>query len=249
MFFIVSKVFWFVAAPSNLLMLGALIGCAIVARRALMACAVLVALIYSPLAALPLQMVETRFPTPAGLPEAPTGIIVLGGAARHLEGWPRPRLNDAGDRLLAMAQLAAAYPEAPLVFTGGEGSLRDVGRAEADIVRNLAASLDLDTGRVLFEARSRNTAENARFTKALLQEAGLPLDGWLLVTSAFHMPRAVGAFRAQEVGVLPYPVDHRGRGALTLAARLTALDLGAREWLGLVAYRITGRTRAIWPAP
>lgn len=255
MFFIASKVVWFVAAPSNLLFLALLASGARTARRgpagrlALLAVIVTGALAYTLLGALPLRIAEARFEAPETLPAAPTGVIVLGGAVRHLKGWPRPRLNEAADRLLAMAELGRAYPDAPIVFTGGEGSLRHAGRAEADVVRDLASSLGLDLTRVIFENRSRNTHENAVRTRALLEEAGLPLDGWLLVTSAFHMPRAVGVFRRQGFDVTPYPVDYRSGGAPTLAAGLARLDLGLREALGLLAYRLTGRSGTLFPAP
>jgi uncharacterized SAM-binding protein YcdF (DUF218 family) len=104
------------------------------------------------------------------------------------------------------------------------------------------------------ERRSRNTYENAEFSKVLVS----PKSGerWLLVTSAHHMPRSVGIFRKVGFEVEPYPVDWRTgrRGDLLkfsdhFAERLALVDTAAREWMGLVAYWITGKTSEFFPSP
>jgi uncharacterized SAM-binding protein YcdF (DUF218 family) len=104
------------------------------------------------------------------------------------------------------------------------------------------------------ERRSRNTQENAEFSKAL----AAPKSGerWLLVTSAYHMPRSVGVFRKAGFAVEPYPVDWRVGGPAdrwrfrTFAIDgLANLDAGTREWMGLVAYRISGKTSEFFPGP
>jgi uncharacterized SAM-binding protein YcdF (DUF218 family) len=101
---------------------------------------------------------------------------------------------------------------------------------------------------------ARNTYENAVFSKKLA--APKPGERWLLVTSAFHMPRAIGLFRKVGFTVEPYPVDWRvGRPADVFAFTqfatdgLLRTDVGVREWLGLVAYRLAGRTDALFPGP
>jgi uncharacterized SAM-binding protein YcdF (DUF218 family) len=105
------------------------------------------------------------------------------------------------------------------------------------------------------DRRARNTYENALFSKQLAApKAG---ERWLLVTSAFHMPRAVGLFRKAGFAVEPYPVDWRvGRSAsdilaFTLLATdgLGRTDVAMREWIGLLAYWITGRTSVLFPGP
>ena len=104
------------------------------------------------------------------------------------------------------------------------------------------------------ERRSRNTQENAEFSKAIAK----PSDGerWLLVTSAFHMPRSVGLFRKAGFAVEPYPVDWRvGSTAKLLnfsplaVEGLERTDTAVREWIGLVAYWITGKIDALLPGP
>jgi uncharacterized SAM-binding protein YcdF (DUF218 family) len=104
------------------------------------------------------------------------------------------------------------------------------------------------------ERRSRNTLENAEFTKALLApKAG---ERWLLVTSAFHMPRSVGLFRKAGFAIEPYPVDWRvgGRGDLFALNNIALDGLGRtdtamREWMGLIAYRATGKIDELLPGP
>jgi len=81
-------------------------------------------------------------------------------------------------------------------------------------------------------------------------------DPWLLVTSAAHMPRAVGVFRREGFYIQPYPVDWRTRGREDWAvpfrwasSGLARVDAAAHEWVGLVVYYLTGRTLTLFPAP
>jgi uncharacterized SAM-binding protein YcdF (DUF218 family) len=103
------------------------------------------------------------------------------------------------------------------------------------------------------ERLSRNTEENATLSKALAGPK--PGERWLLVTSAYHMPRSVGLFRRAGFAVEPYPVDWRTsrENLLTpfnLAGEgLERTDLAIREWMGLAAYRISGKTSELLPGP
>ena len=199
-----------------------------------------------------LRPLEDRFPVPADLAKV-DGIVVLGGAinATLAADRGRPALNSAADRLTEFAILARTYPAAKLVFSGGPPPNDPAGPREADFARILFEGLGIDGGRLQYEAQSRTTWENAQFSKALVK----PAEGevWLLVTSAFQMPRAVGAFRASGLDLLPYPVGHktyRGNehefGSLT--ARLRLLDVAMHEWVGLAYYRFQGRSSALFPA-
>jgi uncharacterized SAM-binding protein YcdF (DUF218 family) len=149
--------------------------------------------------------------------------------------------------------LARQFPDAKLVFTGGTGSLLEPNLREADAAARFLYRLGVDPSRVLFERKSRNTFENAVFTRQAVQPG--PADRWLLVTSARHMPRAVGAFRQAGWRVDPFPVDYRTRRTLNpwrnlnFSARLGALRAALREWVGLAFYYATGRSSALFPAP
>lgn len=264
MFFPLSKLIFFVITPSNAMILAVVLGALLVFgrwRRAggglvLAAGLGLLAGGLSPLAlwvALPL---EERFPrfVDDGTPVA--GIVVLGGAIETRLSAARDQLivNDAGERQIAMADLARRYPQARLVFTGGSGNLKQSQVSEAEIVGRTAETLGLPRTRLILEDRSRNTRENAVFTADLVKPK--PGERWLLVTSAWHMPRAVGCFRAAGFTVQAYPVDYRTTG-LSDAVRfngfasdgLALLDLTTKEWIGLLAYRLAGYTEAWLPAP
>lgn len=215
--------------------------------------ALLLALAVLPMGRLLLAPLEDRFPAPGGLASPVDAIVVLGGAfdpavirARGALG-----LNDAGERVLALAQLARRHPEARLVFAGGAGSLGDEALAALP-AREFLDALGVDPDRVLLETRARNTRENALRTRELLGDVEGPV---LLVTSAWHMPRAVGAFRAAGWSVVPHPVDYRTDGArglvlgFDLRRGLDFAELAVREWLALAVYRVRGWSADWFPSP
>lgn len=264
MFFILSKVLWMVAAPTNLLLASAAVGSlaaragrgwgtglAVAAVLALLACGSL------PVGKLMLRPLEERFPQPAlDAGPAPAGIVVLGGAIDQEVGAARGQvtMGEAGTRLTTGAALARRFPGAVLVYTGGSNALVEAVAGEAEDARRLWIDLGIAPGRIRIEDASRNTAENARLTRDLLHPG--PGQRWLLVTSAYHMPRSVGLFRAAGFDVVPVPVDYRSTGTWRdllptsdLAAGLMRLDVAAREWLGLLAYRLSGRIAEVLPSP
>jgi uncharacterized SAM-binding protein YcdF (DUF218 family) len=207
------------------------------------------ALTLLPLGDLLLEPLESQFPARPDLAQV-DGIIVLGGAettgAYRL--WGGPQFNEAGERLIEGAMLAVRHPNALLVFTGGSAT---VGRQEdttdpSKMVRDMWVSLGIPPDRILLEQNSRNTAENAALTRDLVQPK--PGETWVLVTSAFHMPRAHETFvRTGWKDIIAWPVDHRSgdlagmRGIWRLDRNLLGLNLALKEYLGTLAYRITGK--------
>ena len=264
MYFIVSKIFGFFALPSNVLIVLGLIGVALAAlRRAraggrlIVGSIVLLAIFgLSPLGNALLLPLEQRFPPWDPGRGVPDGIVVLGGAVETLIGAKRPDipLNDAAERMTAAVELARRYPRARILFSGGSGQLMFEGPTEAELAVRLFESLGVAAGRIIAEDRSRTTAENAVFTKLLADPK--PGERWLLVTSAHHMPRAIGAFRRVGFSVDAYPVDYRTRGPEDLARPFSSLgdglkrsDTAAREWVGLLVYWLTGRSSELLPGP
>lgn len=262
MFFSLSKVFWMAAAPSNLMVFAIVIGVALLwtrhrrlGRWLLTATAVVaVGIAVTPWPRQALIVLEDRFPLPV-LPDRVDGIVVLAGMVDLTTSEARgaPALTDAIERVLVGAELAARYPEARLVFTGGSGNLFRPDLSESLVIRPVFAQLGVGE-RVLYEGRSRNTFENAELTAELVDPK--PDEVWVVVTSAFHMPRAVGCFRAVGWQVIPYPADHRTDGdanwwppQIAFGTNLRHLDFAAHEWIGLVAYRLTGRSDALFPRP
>ncbi len=264
MFFVLAKVLGFFALPSNILIALGLFGSLLMATRFArtgrkLAAAALVLLAIAGLTPLGNALIlplEQRFPPWDASRGAPAGFISLGGALDTVVSSARGEvaLNEAAERMTAIADLFRRYPQAHIVFSGGSGRLIYDGPTEAELAARLFESFGIVKSRVILEGRSRDTDENARFTKELVQpKAG---ERWLLVTSAHHMPRAVGAFRAAGFPVEAFPVDYRTRGAVDLLRPfpnvgdgLRRTDTAAREWVGLVVYRLTARTNELFPAP
>jgi uncharacterized SAM-binding protein YcdF (DUF218 family) len=264
-FYVLSKVAWFVATPSNLLVVLVLLGLAVhfVPRLdgfgiGLTAFAALLLLFagLSPVANWMLLPLEERFAPFRDDGRPVDGVIVLGGSVLAEESFGRGQLtlNDAGERAVALADLARRYPRARMVFSGGGGTILEDEVAEAAAFGRFAGALGIEPGRILVEDRSRTTDENAAFSKALVQPQ--PGERWLLVTSAWHMPRAVGCFRQTGFAVTAYPVDFRTRGASDarrpfafVSDGLRRVDVAAKEWAGLLAYRLAGRTSELFPGP
>ncbi len=83
-----------------------------------------------------------------------------------------------------------------------------------------------------------------------------PDETWVLVTTALHMPRAMGIARRLDWQILPWPTDYRTPGdnaspawRFSFGSNLSDLDEAAHEWLGLVAYYLVGKTDTLFPAP
>jgi len=207
-----------------------------------------------PLGTWMLLPLENRF-AGARLPDRIDGVIVLGGAVDQFVTRARgqPAVNGNVERLLAFANLANKHPQAKLIFSGGSGEIFRQDVTEAEAARMLFRQIGLDTGRIRFEARSRNTAEGAQYSHALAKpQVG---ENWVLITSARHMPRAYGCFRAIGWRVVPHPVDYATEGSFRIRARfgfsggLGGLSVGMREWAGLLYYYWLGRISSIFPAP
>ena len=264
MFFILSKTLGFFALASNFLISIGLIGLILLCTRfvrlaswLVVTCVVLIAIAgFSPLGNVLMLPLEQRFPPWDASRGPPAGIVVLGGAISPDVSMARGAvaLNDAAERITVTAELARRYPDARIIFSGGTGSLMADAPAEAPVAVKELVALGVAHDRITAEEQSRNTIENAVFSQ-LLADAK-PGERWLLVTSAFHMPRAMAAFRASGFAVEAYPVDWRTRGPVdavepfaSLTSGLAMTDAAVREWVGLVAYRLAGKTSELFPAP
>lgn len=264
MFFFLSKFFAFFTKPSNLLFVLALIGLVLMATRyaragrRLLVVSVILLLVFgiSPIGRQLVLVLEGRFPPWDASRGAPDGIIVLGGAIAPdvSAGRGEIALSGGAERMTVVADLARRYPAAKIVFTGGTPALFG-GPREADYVRPLWESFGIAPDRIVLERDSRNTVENATMTKALVNPR--PGERWLLVTSSWHMPRAVGVFRQAGLQIEPYPVDWISTGdelgrlgfSESFAGGLHAIDNAAHEWVGMLMYWLTGRTSELFPGP
>lgn len=261
--FLAMKLVEAALAPSNLVIGLAALGMAAMFLRlrriaaALVASAALLGMLagWSPLGPAAVAALENRFPTPP-LPAEITGMVLLGGAIdTHVTAdHDAIALTDGGERYTVMATLARRYPQARLFLSGGSGHGSDGPYlTESAAGKRLLTEIGVPPERIEMEERSQTTCENARESVAALQPK--PEQTWLLITSAIHMPRAVACFRAAGFAVLPYPVDYNTRPrdlvrpVVTASQGLAMADAAAHEWLGLLVYRLTGKTASFFPAP
>jgi uncharacterized SAM-binding protein YcdF (DUF218 family) len=267
MFYVLSKISFLILRPSNAFIVAMLVGLLIRMRPRFrrrgtelfgIALVLMVLSGWTGFGSLMIKPLEDRFAVPANPDKLhPRGIVILGGAVDTEISTDRgtPELIDGAERLVVAARLARLYPDAKIIFSGGSAGLTDNDETpEADFARDIFLSFGITPDRILTERGSRNTLENARFTLELAQPQ--PNDRWILVTSAFHMPRAMGTFRAAGwSGLVAWPVDYRTTTSLHLLERQSAseglalVDVAAKEWIGLLAYRFAGYTDSLLPAP
>jgi uncharacterized SAM-binding protein YcdF (DUF218 family) len=261
--FVFSKIAWTLVAPDTVfaLVVVAAFGLGASGRRRgavfLGACAAVfaVAVLSGVLPHLVASPLEERFPqqTVEGRLD---GIVVLGGAMQPYLSSVRdqPAVNGAAERMTTFVALARSHPQAELVFSGGSGSVLFQQYKEGVAAVELLARIGFPVSRVVVEASSRNTFENA----LMARDAGgyVPGQRWALITSAMHMPRAVAAFRkAGWTGIVPVPVDYRTTPDYvfdwqqSFAANLELTRQATKEWAGLAVYRLTGRSDDFFPAP
>lgn len=256
LFFIISKIAWAFLSPSNLIIFFFALGSFLLlfnaiswAKIILIPSSILALLLtVYPFGDLLIEPLEKRFSQPTELPKNIDGIIILGGG-EHLNisiNWNRPELGNGGDRYIGAKELSNYYPDAPIIFTGGSGSVRlQNTKGEGYLAKQLLTTLGIAEDRLIIESKSRNTYENFKLVKPFL-----PVENghYLLVTSAFHMPRAMGIARKQGVNVSPYPVDFRSISRelrkinFNFHKNLKSLEPAWKEWIGLTIYYWTGKT-------
>ena len=236
MFYSISKVFWPLFAPSNVLILitAAAAVFALVLRSRLAAwlaaiggCALVIAG-FTPVSYWLTRPLENRFPNwQAGFQPPVDGVIVIGGTRA----------------IIQPVILSQDFPQARLVYSGVLG--------DSDEIEDLLATfarLGADLGRVSVENRSRNTFENALYSKELIKPNAQ--ERWLVITQASHMPRAIGCFRRVGFKLEAYPTQYTPSDiGLSSSALLYLFDTAMKEWIGLLVYRATGKTDELFPVP
>lgn len=256
MMFVASKLLAFAIQPLFWVLVP-LMGSLLLARRQAriskqLAWAALFALLLSCWTYLPsalLHRLEARY---AQLPSSTdmrqfTGVVVLGGALARSDLWTahnQVALNDSAERMTAAVSLARKHPHLQLLFTGGIASLPAAGLTEAVRARIFFDEMGVNPSRVVYEGNSRNTFENASLSAIL---SGVdPKQRWLLLTSAYHMPRSVGVFTKAGWNVTPFPVDYRTDSApdwydFSLRYGPELWELALHETLGYWVYRLVGK--------
>lgn len=263
MFAYLTRIVWLLAQPMSVIMLLGLAGLVLLAlkrrRPAFAALALstvlLVLFAYTTLGYVIITPLENRFTRPAE-PAHIDGIVVLGGGMDGEVNTVRGgfELARSGDRMVETLRLALAHPEARIVIAAGAAALAADQEPEALAAQRLFVAFGIDPARIVLDDKSRNTEENAAFAKDLAgPQAG---QTWLLITSAFHMPRAVALFRRSDFAVIAWPADYLASGTEGFRLKLdqapetmAVTTIALREWLGLAGYRLTGRIDEWLPGP
>ncbi|MEJ0041464.1 MAG: YdcF family protein [Rhizomicrobium sp.] len=200
----------------------------------------LCAIIVLPVGQWMLLPLENAYPRPP-LPKHVDGILVLSADYESSISVVRkaPPTSMYLGRLIGAAALARTFPGARVIFSGGSAAIGG-GLSERAAAATTFDALGLGRGRVTYDERSRNTAENFRYAMALAHPK--PAETWMLVTSAAHMPRAMRYARAIRWNLIPWASDYMTprRDGFSLKSRLVELDAALREYEGLVAERLFG---------
>lgn len=262
MFWTISKLFWGLFQPFNWLIAANLIGLWLLFRHQTGAAIIaflftpvfLLTLMMTPLAERMISPLEQRFAVPASLPDDLGGIIVLGGAMNTFEvDGPVQPLTDAVDRVIAGWVLQAERKDVPLILTGASASLFYSGRSEAARFGELTETLFPQRPEIIIDELSQNTCQHPDKLKTLVP--GWEDKSFALVTSAYHIPRAVGCFRKQGWNVVAVPTDILADPRASFGRpqqiqwRFLIFQRAVREWIGLTVYRVLGRTDALLPSP
>ena len=263
MFPVLTRIFWLLVQPLSLIMLCLLLAFLLSFRAKrgwsrtflVLGGLMLFATTFTTLGYVLITPLENRFVRPAE-PAQIDGIVVLGGAMDGEVNSVRGgfELNRSGDRYVETVRLALAHPEAKVLVAAGPAALALEQEREALAAQRMLISFGVASERIILDENSRNTEENAQFARAL---AGVT-EGqtWLLVTSAFHMPRSVGLFRMADFPVVPWPADYLASGAEGWRVKpdqppenVAVASMALREWTGLVGYKLTGKIADWFPGP
>lgn len=263
MFPVLTRAFWLVAQPVSVIAVLLLLGLVLSFTRRrgwariFLALGFLLLFVtgFTTFGYLLITPLEQRFVRPAE-PARIDGIVVLGGGmdgevndAR--QGW---ELNQSGDRMVEAVRLAQAHPEAKVLVAAGPAVFPVVQEPEAYAAKRMLVAFGIAPERIVLDDKSRNTEENAQFAEALAGD--VPGQVWLLVTSAYHMPRAVGLFRKAGFAVVPWPADYLASGVEGVRLKpdqspenIVVSTTALREWAGLIGYKLVGKIDELLPAP
>ncbi len=199
-----------------------------------------------------LYQLEKKYHNYTLMPKKVDGILILGGASNPYlsQEYERIILNNSSERLIEAIILIKKYKDAKIIFSGGLGDINYPNLDHAKVARDLFISMGVDVTKILFENKSRNTYENILFSKKVADIKDN--EKWILITSAFHMNRAMLIAKKHKWKLKPYPVDFRlpkefnFKLSFSLLSNIRTLNMSLREWVGLLAYYLMGRTSGIY---
>jgi uncharacterized SAM-binding protein YcdF (DUF218 family) len=264
MYFLGSKIIGFLVVPSNFILTLTICGLLLWRTRfskigkSIFVASILLLLIAGtvPVGTALLLPLENRFQPWDSSRGAPDGIIVLGGVINAEISVRRGEisLDDASERIIAAVELYHRYPHVRIVFAGGNANVIFPGLSESEFAARFLENLGIPREHIELESSSRNTRENAINTMQLVMPK--PGERWLLITSAYHMPRAIGLFRKAGFPVEAYPVDWQTGDwgdlvpkSISFLGGFGHLNTAVHEWAALIFDRLSGRTSVLFPGP
>jgi uncharacterized SAM-binding protein YcdF (DUF218 family) len=261
--FILFKIAWVFLSPGNMLALALVAGAFLSVahnegrRKIGRSLCFTIALLFFLIGIFPVGswlLLPLENSVPPQIPDHVAGIILLGGDEQPQGGAHagRPVFLDSARRYVEFASLARRYPEAELLYSGGSPLFAPPADAKvSNLIKPILAGLGVPVQKMLFEETSRTTHENAVMSYKLAHPA--PGQVWLLVTSAFHMPRALLTFQKAGWNVLPATTGYLTDGTFStrlqfnLGEHLMYMAWAEHEYYGLLAYRLMGYTDRLWP--
>ena len=260
MSFYLSKILWFIINPFNIFILFIFIGFFshfFLRNNFYKIIFFFTVMIFIFFAVMPtgkymIYQLEKKFHSEILFPKQIDGILILSGATNPIltKEFDQINLNGSIERLTESIQLHKKYPKAKFVFSGGSGSLYNQELTHSDVAIKFFIQQGIDVNEIVFESKSRNTFENILYSKKIVNPK--PNENWILVTTAFHMTRAINIAEKLDWEMIPYAVDFRiskkssWQPTLNFFSNISLLQTASHEWVGLVAYYFMGRTSKIY---
>lgn len=256
--FLLGKALWLILAPSHFLLLILLLGVILFKfkpnlsyRLSRSVTIVLLLIALTPVEHLILAPLEHRISAPNSLRHIDS-IVVLGGGQQKKQShqFPYSGFGQHTGRMIAAIDLAKQL-NVPLIFVGGQEQATQELYLESTSLKTLVKMADLPSNQVFINDQSNDTYDNATKAKKIL--AAQQLNHSLLITSAAHMPRALGVFQQQQINITPFPVEYKLSNEshwfspISLVKKLYLIEYGVHEWLGLAKYYLLGMTPSFFP--
>ena len=197
-------------------------------------------------------LLEKKYHNKLDFPQNIDGIIILGGATNPYlsKEYNQIIVNGSAERLIESSFLIKKYPNAKIYFAGGSGSLDFSKLSHSTVAKKFYENYNIDTEKFIFDYKSRNTYENILYAKEKFNPK--KNENWIVITSAFHLNRAISIGEKLDWKLLPYGTDYRvpkkfkWKISLDFIDNLSNFKFASHEWTGLIAYYMMGRSSKIY---
>ena len=260
MSFYLSKILWLVLNPFNIFILFTIVTIflyLISFKRTSIAIFFINSLYLFIISVLPIgnyliYKIEKDYHSQSSIPDRLDGILILGGVTNPsmYKEFNEISVNGSAERLIESVSLIKRFNKSKVIFSGGSGIINRPDLGHSQVAKSFYKKVGLDESRIIFEDNSRNTYENILFSKKIAQPK--KNENWLLITSAYHMKRALLIGSKNNWEFIPYAVDFKNKRkfkfvpSLNLLSNINSLQYGSHEWLGLISYYLMNRTDKIF---